>query len=105
VASSGFPAAGAPVGGDVPVPEEARLELDRLGRRWRELPLPAAEAGMPPIRAALDDLAARVGPEPVPDLGPGVVIDQLVVLVWDAYAAGRGDGVPDLLAGLRRGLP
>ncbi len=105
MASSGSPAPGATAGGDVPVPEEARLELDRLGRRWRELPLPAAEAGQPSVRAALEHLAARVGPEPVPDLGPGVALDQLVVLVWDAYAAGRGDGIPELLAGLRRSLP
>ncbi len=60
---------------------------------------------MPAVRAALADLAARCGPAEVPDLGVAVVMDQLAVLVWDAYAAGRGDGIPGLLAGMRRGLP
>ena len=40
----------------------------------------------------------------VADLGTAVVLDQLAVLVWDAYAAGRGDGIPDLLTDLRREL-
>ena len=40
----------------------------------------------------------------VADMGPAVVLDQLAVLVWDAYAAGRGDGIPDLLTDLRREL-
>jgi hypothetical protein len=40
----------------------------------------------------------------VADLGPAAVVDQLTVVVWDAYAAGRGDGIPDLLADLRRAL-
>jgi len=33
-----------------------------------------------------------------------VVVDQLAVLVWDAYAQGRGDGIPALLTGARRAL-
>ena len=40
----------------------------------------------------------------VPDLGPAVVVDQLSVLVWDAYAQGNGDGIPDLLTAARRAL-
>lgn len=40
----------------------------------------------------------------VPDLGPAVVADQLAVLVWDAYAARRGIGIPDLLARARHDL-
>jgi hypothetical protein len=40
----------------------------------------------------------------VPERGPAVVVDQLTVVVWDAYAAGRGDGIPALLADLRRAL-
>jgi hypothetical protein len=45
-----------------------------------------------------------VGVRVVPDLGPAVVVDQLSVLVWDAYAQGDGDGIPAMLAELRRDL-
>ena len=88
------------------VPREARVELDRLGRRWGELPLARAEAAMPLLRRLLDDLGRRSAPEEssVPDLGPGVVAHQLAVVVWDAYAVGRGDGIPALLTDLRRTL-
>ena len=88
------------------VPPEARVELDRLRRRWGELPLARAEAAMPLLRHLLDDLGRRSAPEEssVPDLGPGVVAHQLAVLVWDAYAVGRGDGIPALLTDLRRTL-
>ena len=78
---------------------------------------------MPLLRDLLTDLTPRssrlvaeeppadagpgVGDSPpvvVPDLGPAVVVDQLAVLVWDAYAAGRGDGIPGLLSDARREL-
>ena len=54
---------------------------------------------MPLLRHLLADLAPRsaTAVAEVPDLGPAVVVDQLTVLVWDAYAAGRGDGIPELL--------
>ena len=89
------------------VPQVARTELDRIRRRWAELPLAEAERRMPLLRDLLADLAPRTAPQPgdeVPDLGPGAVVDQLAVLVWDAYAVGRGDGIPELLTGLRRDL-
>ena len=89
------------------VPPAARTELDRIRRRWAELPLTEAERRMPLLRHLLADLAPRSAKQPgdeVPDLGPGVVVDQLAVLVWDAYAVGRGDGIPELLTGLRRDL-
>ena len=82
-----------------PVPVAAAVELDRLSRRWTVLPLPRAVRALPAVRALLDELARPPG---VPDLGPEAVMDQLTVLVWDAYAAGRGDGVPERLAALRR---
>lgn len=89
-----------------PVEPAARTELERVRRRWSELALPRAEAAAPAVRAALADLAQRSAPgEPVPDLGVEVLADQLAVLVWEAYAAGRGDGVPDALTALRRALP
>ena len=102
---------------DVVAPE-ARVELDRIRRRWAELPLDRAESRMPVLRRLLADLTPRsfpliADPPPrtasarpgqvgdpqsvVPDLGPAVVVDQLSVLVWDAYATGRGDGIPGLL--------
>ena len=61
---------------------------------------------MPLLRRLLVDLGRRSAPEAssVPDLGPGVVPDQLAVLVWDAYAVGRGGGIPELLTDLRRTL-
>ena len=87
------------------VPDGARTELDRIRRRWEQLPLAQAEGRMPVLRRLLADLATRSAPgASVPDLGPGVVVEQVTVLVWDAYAAGRGDGVPDLLAAARREL-
>ena len=52
-----------------------------------------------------EDLGARLGRGPVPDLGPAVVPDQLTVLVFDAYLAGLGSGVRSRLTALRRGLP
>ena len=121
--SSSAPVVGA--GGADIVPHDARVELDRIRRRWGELPLSRAEDRMPVLRHLLADLAPRTaalpatrpeeqlpspltgaaGPLPVvPDLGPAVVVDQLTVLVWDAYANGRGDGIPLLLGTARREL-
>ncbi len=122
--SSAQPDAARP-GADVVAPE-ARVELDRIRRRWGELPLERAEAGMPLLRRVLADLAPRssrlLADDPreetvsaaadvgdpqsvaVPDLGPAVVVDQLTVLVWDAYATGRCDGIPQQLATARREL-
>ena len=91
--------AAAGTGADVVAPQ-ARVELDRIRRRWGDLPLERAESRMPVLRRLLDDLT----PRSVPDLGPAVVVDQLAVLVWDAYAQGRGDGIPALLTGARRAL-
>ncbi len=59
---------------------------------------PPAQAG--PCHSLVGDSQSVA----VPDLGPAVVVDQLAVLVWDAYAAGRGDGIPELLTAARRAL-
>jgi hypothetical protein len=89
-----------------PVEPAARTELERIGRRWGELPLTRAEDAAPAVRKVLVRLAARSAPgTPVPDLGVEGLVDQLTVLVWEAYVADRGDGIPDLLAALRRSLP
>ena len=121
--------AGRPASVDVVAPA-ARTELDRIRRRWAELSLAQAERRMPVLSQLLADLASRstprlIAPQPpadpvsgrrqvagaqevgvveVPDLGPAVVVDQLTVLVWDAYAQGNGDGIPQLLTTLRRDL-
>ncbi|NHA68370.1 hypothetical protein [Phycicoccus flavus] len=94
-------------GADV-VDAAARTELDRIRRRWSELPLAKAQAAAADVRRVVDEVAARTVPPAtttVPDLGPAVLADQLAVVVWDAYAAGRADGVAELLTGLRRSLP
>lgn len=81
-----------------PVPQETADELRRVVRRWRELPLDHAVSRMPAVRSLLADLADRADCD-VPDLGPAVVMDQLAVLVYDAYLAARpgetgSDGLP-----------
>ncbi|MFC8501682.1 hypothetical protein ACFUC1_04940 [Pedococcus sp. NPDC057267] len=93
-----------------PVPQEVSTELERVARRWRELPLDRALARVPVVRALVDDIAAsdplaadRAGVA-VPDLGPAVLLDQLTVLVFDACAAGRAEGLDRRLADLRRAL-
>ena len=110
-AGAGSPAPAVSSGGapDV-VPHEARVELDRIRRRFGELTVDRADAGMPSLRRLLDDLATRWSdeggsPAPPHDLGPAVAVDQLTAIVWDAYATDRGDGIPQLLTELRRALP
>lgn len=88
-----------------PRPEAVRVELARIETRWAALPLTAAEAGMPAVRLVLDQLTAASGQDPVPELGPGTALHQLKVLAWEAARQGRADGIPDLLADLRRSLP
>jgi hypothetical protein len=85
-----------------PVPPQVTDELDRLVRRWQQLPLDRAVAALPDVRAVVLDLAG----EQVPDHGPAVVMDQLRVMVYDRCR----DGMPSAelagrLADLRRRLP
>jgi hypothetical protein len=83
-----------------PVPQEVSDELARVVQRWRQLPLDHAQSCMPSVRLLVESLAG----EPVPDLGPGVVMDQLTVMVFDACAAGRCEELSQRLADLRRSL-
>jgi hypothetical protein len=79
-------------------------------QRWQQLPLDHALRCMPGVRLLLEDLGGRA----VPDLGPGVVVDQLTVLVYDACeASGPGEAstrhteiarLEQRLADLRRSL-
>ena len=68
-----------------PVPDRVAEELKRVVRRWQQLPLDHALSAMPRVRLLLEDVAGRA----VPDLGPGVVMHQLTVLVYDACEASR----------------
>lgn len=87
------------------MPAAVADELTRLVHRWRQLPVDQALARMPRANAVVSRLAALVdtGDQP-PDLGPAVVMDQLVVTAYDACAVGRAEEVLALLSGLRRDL-
>ena len=71
------------------VPEAVRSGLVRAARRWEQLPLDRARAALPGVHDLMADLAG----EPLPDLGPAVVIDQLRVVVHDRCA--RAAEAPD----------
>ncbi|RIK16274.1 MAG: hypothetical protein DCC50_05495 [Acidobacteria bacterium] len=87
-------------------------ELERVVRRWQQLPLDRALPAVPGVSAAVQALADAVadeqGMEPatVPDLGPGVLMDQLRVMVHDWRAAGLDEAdLAARLTALRRALP
>jgi hypothetical protein len=120
-------------GADVIAPA-ARAEIDRIRRRWAELPVERARDAAPVIGALVTQLVGRfaaaglgtttvaasrtaavttaagngavtTAAAGVSDLGPAVVVDQLTVLVWDSYATGHASGLPELLTATRRALP
>lgn len=81
-------------------------------RRWQQLPLDRALSALPAVSTLVQRLAdevcdARGMPRAsVPDLGPEVVMDQMVVMVYDALQAGLPPGsVLEGLTAVRRGLP
>lgn len=88
-----------------PVPQEVSAQLERVVRRWHQLPLGHALHCVPTVQALLVVLAGDDAPL-LPDLGPAVVMDQLTVLVFDACTAAgpEVDALPhrlrDLLAEL-----
>jgi hypothetical protein len=69
--------------------EEVRVELQRVVRRWRQLPLDHALSYAGRVRALVQSLADEVAagdglePLPVPDCGPATLMDQLTVMVYD----------------------
>lgn len=86
-----------------PVPPQARTELERLARRWQQLPLDRALRCVPAVREVAQRFVNQTGAgDRLPDLGPAVVIDQLVVAAYDLAVADGGDGMADRLAQLRR---
>ena len=92
-------------------------ELERVVRRWHQLPLDHALSAVPAVRDLVQDLADEVAarehlaPQPVPDLGPAVLMDQLRVMVFDHARVGLADDARSLgvlatrLTDLRRALP
>ena len=86
------------------MPQEVSAELQRVVRRWQQLPLDHALSCVPAVRRLLDDLAGPAAP--VPDLGPAVLMDQLTVLVYDTCAAadGTSSALTSRLGDLRREL-
>lgn len=73
-------------------------ELDRAVRRWHQLPLDRAVGALSGVHELLAELAG----EPLPDLGPAVVMDQLRVVVFDACAGeGNAPYLAERLAALR----
>ena len=73
------------------IPEDIATELGRAVRRWQQLPLDRAAERV----CEVHELMAGLAGQSVPDLGPGVVMDQLRVVVFDACA---GEGSPPRLA-------
>ncbi|YAL82742.1 hypothetical protein ACMYYO_12545 [Dermacoccaceae bacterium W4C1] len=89
-----------------PVPDAVGTELERVARRWQNLPLDHALSHVPAVLALSTELAQAADPTragALPDLGPATALDQLRVTVYDAFA--RGSAPPDVLerlVGLRR---
>ncbi len=82
-----------------------------MARRWQQLPLERALAATASVRTLVQELADEVAVadrlpvEPVPDLGPAVLIDQLRVMVFDHRRAGLDGAVLlDQLTTLRRSI-
>ena len=94
------------------MPDRPDPELERVVRRWRELPLDHALGHVPAVRALAQHLADEVHaargarPVPLPQLGPASTMDQLVVTAYDARQAGLAQRVrlTERLAELRRSL-
>ena len=99
----------APGGSD---PDVAGTELERVVRRWQQLPLDHALRAVPGVREVVQGLADETARAcglplfPVPDLGPAVLPDQLRVMVHDWRAAALPEeDLAQRLTALRRSLP
>ncbi len=93
-------------------PASVATEVERVARRWHQLPLGHTLSALPTLHALVQGLADEVAIsagmpiQPVPDLGPAVVLDQLRVMVFDYVAAGLDeDELAHGLTHLRRSLP
>ena len=71
------------------VPRDVETELERVVRRWRQLPLDHALTYAARVRALVQSLADEVSAAhgipatQVPDWGPATLMDQLTVMVYD----------------------
>ncbi len=106
---------------DATVTAQARAtvaaELERVVRRWHQLPLDHALSAASSVHTLVQEVADEVAradglpAEPVPDLGPAALMDQLRVMVHDHARAGLAheqESVSTLagrLTALRRALP
>ncbi|MFX4287578.1 hypothetical protein ACQBJO_12980 [Janibacter sp. G349] len=78
--------------------DDVATELGRVVRRWQQLPLDRAAERV----AGVHELMAELAGEPLPDLGPAVVMDQLRVVVFDVCRAeGESADLAQRLASLR----
>ncbi|UJH70605.1 hypothetical protein [Ornithinimicrobium sp. INDO-MA30-4] len=94
--------------------EVVDVEIERLDRRWQQLPLDQALAAFPGLLAAVRQIAEET-PWPVglaarrqavPDLGPAVAVDQLKVICADyTQVGGQPAWLAAHLTALRRSLP
>ncbi len=83
------------------LPVAVEAELRRIALRWAQLAFASAADRMPLVHSVVEALAG----EPVPDLGPAVVIDQLRVVAYDACVAGAHEAdIATRLVALRRSL-
>ncbi len=99
-----------------PVPAAARLDLERLSRRWHELPLARALSAAVAVRSLAQRFADEVADtrgwarRALPEVPPASVPDQLIVTTYDVCLL-RAEGttsmvdIVDALAALRRALP
>lgn len=86
------------------MPVLRHLLADLAPRTLPRLIAPQPPSGPGSEVAGVQEVVEVPDPTAVPDLGPAVVVDQVSVLVWDAYAQGNGDGIPELLTAARRAL-
>lgn len=76
-----------------PRSDGVRAALDRVTRRWRQLPLTTAQRRSDVVRRLAQQWVDLSAPSCeakflLPDLGPAVVVDQLTVAVYDACHTG-----------------
>ncbi|WP_122261298.1 hypothetical protein [Ornithinimicrobium cerasi] len=90
----------------------ADVELERVVRRWQQLPLDRALPAVPGFHEVVQALADVVSDaegmphDPVPDLGAAALPDQLRVMVHDWRSVGLAEEeLAQRLTALRRALP
>ncbi len=92
--------------------DQITTEVERVVRRWQQLPVDHALSAYVVVRELVQNLADEgatatgMPVTPVPDLGPAVVMDQLRVMVFDYEASGLDlAALAPRLTELRRSLP